>query len=270
MNNALIKCVGIAILLGAFQATFFLGMHEEILLSDIILTFGFSEVEIILVYLIELSLKLLPLLLFQILFGTYIYQHFCTASIYYFSRCPNRVRWFLTECSKLYLLSFIYPLVMVISGTTVASITNQIVFDEVSFILLLYYLLIHSLWLFFTALLINLIAIKLDSSLGFMAVVILQFTCVAMLLLWENVWPLTDTQNLSNHALLLQFNPIAHLILAWHSSPISLLNERLDQFQIDFNLNNSIVVFFFLNIVFLTFGCWIVKKQEWITLQKER
>ena len=270
MRNALIKCLSVAILWGAFQALFFLGVSDELLLSDMILEFGFSEVAFLTVYLIELSIKLLPYFLFQILFGTYIYQHFCTASIYYFSRRPNRVKWFIAECGKLYLFAFIYPFMMVISGTAVASITNQIMFDKESLILLIYYVLIHSLWLFLTALLMNMIAIKLDSSYGFVVVVGLQFAFVSMLLLWENVWPLVDTPNLIKHVFLLKLNPISHLILAWHSSPIAELNERLNYLNIDFSLNASVIAFFIASIAMIVVGCIVVKKQEWITFNTER
>jgi hypothetical protein len=270
MRKSFIICIGVAMLWGAFQALFYLGIRGEILLSDIILQYSFSDVSIILVYLIEMSIRLLPFLLFQILFGTYIYQHFCSASIYYFSRCHNRVKWFLKESLKLYVFALIYPMVMVISGTAVTSITNHVVFDKASYILLIYYLLIHSPWLFLTALLMNVIAIRLDSSYGFIVVAGLQLTSVGLLLLWENVWPLVDTPNLDKHVFLLHLNPISHLILAWHSSPIVAVNERLNHLNIEFSLNTSVMFFFFISLAVIAFGCFVVKKQEWITLSKER
>ncbi|MCD8501321.1 MAG: hypothetical protein LRY71_06080 [Bacillaceae bacterium] len=234
----------IAILWGGFQSLYFIGLETELLLSDIILEFGFSLVEFILVSIIDLSIKFLPFILFQIVFGTYIYQHFCSASVFYFSRCPNRIKWFVIESVKLYMIAFIYPLLMVVSATGMASITNHIIFDGTSFLLLFYYVLIHSIWLFLTALLINVISITLDSSFGFIIVVSLQLACVSLLLLWENVWPLADSPDVVRHVLLLKFNPISHLILSWHSSSFTELNDRLNYFQIDFSLNTSVVVFF--------------------------
>ncbi|WP_078553746.1 hypothetical protein [Bacillus alkalicellulosilyticus] len=270
MGKALMTCIGVAIVWGAFQAIFFLGLREEIVLSDIIIEFSFSNVDIILVYLIEVSIRLLPLLLFQILFGTYIYKHFCTASIYYFSRCHNRIKWFMKECSKLYLLAFIYPLIMVSSGTMVTSITNDVVFDMGSIILLVYFVFIYSFWLFLTALLMNVIAIKVDSSLGFMVIVGLQLASVALLILWENVLPLVNTDLLERNTSLLQINPISHLILAWHSSTIEVVNDKINHLTIHFDLNNSVFVLLFICVVVVMFGCYVVKNQQWITFNKER
>lgn len=269
MNKALISCISVAIIWGAFQALFFSGVSDEILLSDIVLAFSFSDVSIILVYLIELSIRFLPFFLFQILFGTYIYQHFCSASIYYFSRCHNRVKWFIKESAKLYVLAFVYPLFMIISGTTTVSITNQVVFNKQSFILLIYYVLIHSLWLFLTALTMNIVAIVLDSSYGFMMVFAVQMACVAMLLLWKDLWALQNTPDWTKYAPLLKLNPISHLILAWHSSSLLSVNEQINYLNINFNLNESVISFFLISIVVIIFGCFVVKKQEWISLNKE-
>lgn len=269
MNRSLTKCIILAILCGGFQAILFLGMEDDINFSKIVLTFGFSEVFFILVYLTELSIKLLPLILFQIFFGTYIYQHFCSASIYYFSRCQNRVTWFLKECAKLYVFAFIYPIIMVLSGTLVAGISNRIIFDKDSFLLFISYVIIHSLWLFITALLINIIAIILDSSIGFIAVVGLQILSVSTLLLWKNVWPLDDAAHLAKHVLFLKLNPISHLILTWHSSAVTGVNQWINYLQIDFPLNQSIIAFLLVSLVVVIIGCFVVKRKEWITLSKE-
>lgn len=269
MARSLIKCLVVAILWGAFQSIFYLGTSGELLLSDLIIHFGFSEVEFIIVYLIDLSIKFLPFVLFQALFGTYIYQHFCTASIYYFSRTPKRVAWFLNESLELYLLALIYPIMMIISGLALGSINNQIIFDQASFILLIYYVLIHSFWLFITTVLINILAIKVDSSFGFIVVVGFQMAMIMMLLLWSNVFPLVDSANIARHGLLLKLNPIAHLILTWHTSGIEALNARLNYWDIPFDLNTSVIVFLLISLVVVVIGSIVVKRQEWIELSKE-
>ena len=72
VKSSFMKCIFAAFLCGGFQALFYLGMKDEIYFSEIIVTFGFSEVHFILVYLIELSLKLLPFFLISN-FVWYIY-----------------------------------------------------------------------------------------------------------------------------------------------------------------------------------------------------
>ncbi|MCZ0704196.1 hypothetical protein J2T56_002492 [Natronobacillus azotifigens] len=269
MTQALWKCLLFASGLGMLQSFAILTMPNPLLWSNLILWFGFSNTEIILVYIIDLSIKLLPLVLFQVIFGTYLYQRFCSASVYYFSRCPNRIRWFLKESVKLYLLAVLYPLVMVLTTTLIVNFIKPIDFDQSAFLLLIYYVLIHSLWLFITTTLINVLAIMLDSSAAFVIVVGFQLTSVALLLLWENVWPVVDSPNISLHSLLLKFNPIAHLILTWHSSNINLIKGQINQFNLSFDLNETVIIFACLSVFILFIGSLIVKQKEWIVLNQE-
>ena len=57
---------------------------------------GFAMTEMV-----SFSLRLLPAYLFELFFGIMLYRHFCTASIYIFSRYPKRVRWYFRECLAL-------------------------------------------------------------------------------------------------------------------------------------------------------------------------
>ncbi|SEN56665.1 hypothetical protein SAMN04488134_101372 [Amphibacillus marinus] len=269
MALAIRKCLIIAIGLGFIESFVFFTMEGTVNWSDIILHFGFSEIEIIFVYLIELSIRLLPIILFQAFFGTYIYQRFCSASVYYFSRCPNRIRWFLKEASKLYLLAFIYPFLMVLTTIVVVPFIKTIHFDHVAVLIFIYYLLIHSMWLFITTLMINVLSIKFDSGLGFVIVTGLQITSVTLMLLWEKVWPLVDNPSVAFHSLLLKFNPIAHLILPWHSSKNADINNLINQYNLSFDLNESVLLFLLLSSMALGLGCLIIKQQEWIVLNRE-
>lgn len=36
----------------------------------------------------------MPFLLYVLIFSTYIYRHFCNSSVYVFSRCKNRIKWY--------------------------------------------------------------------------------------------------------------------------------------------------------------------------------
>ncbi len=269
MWRDIIKSLVIALAWGVIQTLPYLSVNHELMFSDIILWFGFVDTEIILVYIIDLSLNFLPFFLFQIVFGTYVYRRFCSASVYYFSRCPNRVSWFLKESGKLYFFSFIYPLVMVLTATLLITAIGQFSYDQGAFMLLLYYVVIHSLWLFITALLVNIIAIKLDSSHGFIIIVVVQMASIGLLLLWENVWPLVNTPNQALHVFLLKFNPVARLILPWQSSSIAMVNDKLNQFNIDFNLNESALVFLISALVVIGIGSYIVRRQEWVDSNTE-
>ena len=79
-------------------------------LADIVMLFGFSSADCQLNQIMEGTYWYMPLFLFQIFYGSYIYRHFCSASIYFFSRCCSRTRWFLKEALTLYLFAVVYLL----------------------------------------------------------------------------------------------------------------------------------------------------------------
>lgn len=60
-------------------------------------------------------------LYYDIGFGNKLYGHFCTASIYVFSRCPNRMKWYGKELLQLINLICIFELVF-LSTTAIASV----------------------------------------------------------------------------------------------------------------------------------------------------
>lgn len=274
-----IKCILVSSLWGIFTCLTYLATNQELFFSDIVFKFSLPTIMINLVFIIEMSLRYFPFLIFQILFGTHIYKHFCSASVFYFSRCQNRAKWFLKEAISLYPLALLYSLAMVVAGLIVAGINNRIIYDRESFIILIYYLLIHSLWLYSTTLLINILAIKLESSMAYTIVAGIQLTFLGLLLLWDETLPLHGTYNLERNARLLQLNPIAHLALPWRSSFIESVNSRINEYLdffmidwsvIDFELNNSIVLFTIISIIVIILGVVIVKKHELISIEMEK
>lgn len=86
-----IKCAVIAIIWGILQSLYYFNSEGNVVLSDVVLYCSISALGIIPAYLIEETLKMIPFFIFQILFGTLIYHHFCTASVYYFSRRTAKV-----------------------------------------------------------------------------------------------------------------------------------------------------------------------------------
>ena len=111
--------------------------------SHIILADTFQQASLDLSDLPEILIRFLPLLLFQILYGTMIYRHFCTASVYFFSRKTNRIQWFLPECGKLFLHAMLYSAVLVLSGLGTVAVFGKLNWDEGALPLLAYFLIIY-------------------------------------------------------------------------------------------------------------------------------
>ncbi len=264
-----LKCIITSLLWGVLESLFYLRLNEKIILSDIIFQFSFLKKYIETPYIIDMTIKFLPYLIFQILFGTCIYKHFCSASNYYFSRCINRTKWLLREAFLLYTYVLIFLFCMLAGGVMVTVITNELIFDLESIILLLYYLIIYSLWLYLTTLLINIIAVRFNSSVAFIAIAGLEMGCIFSLVLWENVLPLQDSPFIDRNFLFLQLNPVAHLVLAWHSSFIEKLNMRINIYYQSFDLNISVVLFLLLSIIVTVVGCIVVKRKDLIIANNE-
>lgn len=105
-------------------------MRINFFVSEIISLFEMYGTSYFVQYLPDIAHLFVSLLLFQMFFGTYIYHHFYTANIYFFSRYPKRNKWFLTETLKLYLFGCIYLFLMLISGILVYSLFSKIIIDR--------------------------------------------------------------------------------------------------------------------------------------------
>ena len=253
--NRLWKCMGLAVLCGVLQSPYFLSIPGRLLFSDILLQLGFGHMEFDISSLVDLSLRLLPFLLFQIYFGSFLFRRFCSASAYFFSRCNHRTRWFLKQSALLYGYVACFLLAMTLAATAVGVFTRQVVFDGSSALLFGSYLLTHSLWLFLTTLGVNIVAIKLGSGAAFQLVAGAQLACVLLLLLWKDVLPLTaESPHLALGGMLLRCNPVAHLVLAWHTSGMEALDQRVGSLGIRFPFYVSVLFLLLLALAVVAVG----------------
>lgn len=254
---------------GSFSFLPNINSDEVLYFSDIINKFGFSEFYLHSTGLAVFLQWYLSILLFQVLFGTFIYRHFCSASVYYFSRCERRVRWFLKEAVSLYPFAILHLLIMVFSGTFVIGLTSSVRFDAGSFWLLGYYLAIHSLWLFLTTMLINIVAIKMRSGGAFVIASGIQIFLASIYAYWGENRKFDEIPLSNRYANLLKANPLSHLVLNWHSSGIKSLNGTINIFEMEFEFIESIALYLFLSVLLIAIGCVVVKRQEFIVINIE-
>ena len=163
--------------------------------------------------LLFLTLRLLPFLLFEALAGTSFYRHYCTASVYIFSRMPNRLRWYAKECALLALETLLYQALMLAAAIGVAAARWTVTDVAHGLPVLLCHLLIWSLWTFAFTLGVNLLAIFVGSSTAFAALAAVQMVCISALIVLNR---LEDNPALAQ--LVKRVNPITCLILSWQTS----------------------------------------------------
>ena len=230
-----------------------------------------------------LLMHFLPLLLFQIFYGTMIYRHFCTASVYYFSRKTNRVKWFLPECGMLLLYALAYTAVLLGSGFGIVAAFGKLQWNEGALPLMVYYLLIHTLFLFFTTLAINVLSILLTGNAAFL---IVEAVCLVNVAVYSVLEPVSrnaagyeapafvtpgyvEPNFLADWMWAIRPNFIANLNLSLHSKGIGVPEGLIDLKDLDFGLNGSILYFLVLSVVVIAAGCFIVVKHSFIESNKE-
>lgn len=71
------------------------------------------------------------------------------------------------------------------------------------------------------------------------------------------------------NAVLLQLNPISHLVMSWYSSFFENLSMRINMHSISFDLNVSVVFYLILGIILTIAGFIAVKRKDLIVANNE-
>ena len=242
--------------------------NPTILFSDVIMLLGFEYVDFFPQYIPIITYWYLPLIIFQIFYGTYIYRHFCSASVYFFSRYCSRTLWFLKETGVLYLFGLAYLIVMILSGTFITSFFTPVSAGTTSWLLACYYLLIHSLFLLVTTLGINILAIVFTSNVGFMIIEGISLFSMASFAVLGKYF-ITEDILIDKYTWLLKINPFAHLVFSMHSSGINSVDRIINTKSISFDLNLSVLVFLMAAIIVTVCGCMMVSNHNFIESNKE-
>lgn len=222
---------------------------------------GFSPSE-----LMSFIMCLFPALLFELYAGILLYRHFCTASIYVFSRYPRRVQWYLREAGSLGGMVCMFQLTLLAAVMVVTVIRWDLQIDSGGIALFVYHFLIQSLWTYIMALSVNLLAVYLGSSAAYAAVTCIQLACVV--LFYVAYQAVRHSEGLSYGRFLI-WNPMAHLVLAWHSSRIDAVGGFLDPEYMGADLSHSLILFFILGVAVTAAGAVIIKNHELLVSDSE-
>ena len=263
-----LKFLAIALVCGvlSFMATAI--KSDELYLNDIILVTAFGNVEYLPYFFPTFFEAYLPLMFFQFFYGTYIYRHFCTASVYYFSRKCNRSGWFLKEAGSLYIFALLYVLIYLGSEILCCVIFSKVIADISSIFLILYYVVLYSLFLFVTTLAINIFSILFTSNVGLILVEGLVMLCVGAYLMLGKKY-ITDDELINKYEWMIKVNPFAHLNIKLHSSSLEVINRAINVKNIEFELNTSVVLYLILAVVVTFVGTIIVNKHNFIITNQE-
>lgn len=263
------------VVLGLSMGIFFSFIHvmdnNSITYSELILKISFSEYILTpnnASYFDKITLCLFPLIIFQVVAGMEIYRHYCIASVYYFSRCVNRMKWYFKELYSLILYDLVYLLFYILGHTILSSFYYNITYDLTSIKLIFYFVVIYSLWNFIFSLLINIASLFFRSNGGFAVSIGIQMFFVSLHIAFqERLYLIYD--NDSTAELLTKLIPFSHLMLSWHSSRDKSINEYINIYNISFDLNYSVIYLLVLSILIVVIGALIIKKIDFICSNKE-
>lgn len=224
---------------------------------------GFSYLE-----LISFTLRLFPAFIFEAYAGILLYRHFCTASIYVFSRYPYRLKWYMGEVFRLSMAVCVFNLLLLAVAVLTAAVRYELEIDNAGIVLSLYHFLIYALWEYIMALLVNLLAVYLGSSTAYASVAVIQLMCIVLLN------PIDFLIRYSSDSLsyenLLLWNPAAHLVLGWHESSVESVAGVLTSPHMQFDLNGTLLILFLIGIVVTFVGALIIKKQDLLVSDLEK
>ena len=263
-------------LLGLIMGILFSAVHFETVdsfnFSYLILKQSFSEYTISpdnAAYFDKILLCYFPSIIFQIFAGTEIYSHYCTGAVYFFSRCTKRVSWYLKEIYFIYLQAIIYILFYVTGNVLLNLIFHKIIFDFTSLKLLIYFVLIFTLWNFIFSLLINIASLYLKSNGGFIFSVSLQIFIISLYVVFQEKLNKIYEGNITAQNILKAI-PFSHLIIPWHSSKIEDIDNLINIYDISFDLNYSVIYLLITALIISLFGAILVQKTDFIFSDKEK
>lgn len=211
--------------------------------------------------LISFTIRMLPDYMFELYIGIELYRHFCTASVYVFSRTPNRSRWYIREVIEVAVAVFGYQIIKMFAVMSVTFLRYQIEPDHFGFFLLVFHIIVYSLWVFTVSLLINLISIKYGSNNAFIWIVGIQIFMTALLELVQ-----IFESNLTLTKIFLNVNPIAHLVVGWHTGTIKELKNPLEVTYIRLDFKVTLVTMLAISIFSVIVGMYLVSQHEFLIL----
>lgn len=187
--------------------------ENELALSDMILQISGSRGSIILgasaQEIISFAFKLMRDLILECYLGIVLYRNYCTASVFIFSRLPDRKKWYIKETGLLLFFILFYETILHTLMLLFSVFFFDVRFNTKGFFLLGYNILLRTLWIFLMALLRNICGILFGGSNFGLGIIMAQLVMIALLSLC-NVYPIAS-----------HFNPIAMLVLGWHHSMLA-------------------------------------------------
>ncbi|GHU43444.1 hypothetical protein FACS1894111_09050 [Clostridia bacterium] len=155
---------------------------------------------------------LFEILIFNLIFGTFLYHDLNTNGIYAIARQKGRHTWYFRKVAELFLYTVIWVSGYLTSVLLLSSYTTSLSIDSVAVTMFVTTLIILTFFAFVITLLINLCAIRFGSNFGFVIVYLALILLTGLAIINEKI------PFLKNLPLLLKLNPMANAVVNWDLS----------------------------------------------------
>ena len=265
MQNKVWSVIGISLLSGIFLSFMYVNPFEgSISLSDTILQLSGSRGKFPLgtsaTELMAFVMRMFPSYIFIMIFGTHLYNHFCTASVYVFTRQANRLTWYVKEVFQLLLYTFCFQIITAVSVVLTACCRYEVIWNSAGFLLLLLHVVLHCFWVFSLTLIMNLVAMKLGSNMGFLVVAVVQMGCITLIGMMQVVERTAENIQVLNTMILI--NPITRIIIGWHGSSNLMLRDALHSRYHVLFFSHSLVTLGIISLLAVALGGYVIKKHD--------
>lgn len=272
--KSICKSIILACLFAIYFSLYFINQDTTILLSDVVIKCSFGYHDISYYEIIQITMEFFPILVFIISFGTEIYKRFCVAKTYYFSRCKSILKWYINEVLKLFIKTLLFTVLLPLLCFVFSGIGNTLVVDKESVLLLLYYMLIYTSFLFSVIILINMLAVRFGTIKAYGSLLLIIAISTISLSLWINKLPLVlsetvDFKQIARNGSYLKYNLVANLIFKWHTSSIKTVDDRIGFYPINFDLNVSGIIMLSIMIISIGAGYLLIRNIDIVQIHSE-
>lgn len=249
-----LKLIGIAVVCGMIGIVGYAPFEVELTIINIMGYFSMEQITAHLSAITNIPYRFMPYIFFQIFFGVYIYKHFCTASIYYFSRNTKRTLWYIKQLGQVMLYCVLYLLILQLSAILSGICVTHVVYDVGMWKNLIYYLVIYSLYLFASTVMINILSIRFNNIVGFVVVELINaYSWVTFGMVGQYISETRGGNYLTT--LIMRYNIFSYLVFGIQESTM--------------NYVTCILVNLVLAIVVALLGIFVVNKYEFVENGKE-
>lgn len=231
--------------------------HQDVYsLQELVISIGFGYfLSCDQVTMLNLLEGMVPYYVFVIIFGTYIYRHFCWSSPYIFSRCVRRNQWMYQEMGSLFLFSALYMLCMTMGRMVPVMLRKGLSVDWAGIKMLFLLYGIMTLWIFSFALFCNMLSIWKGNVWGTISAITVN-TLLVLSMVFVKTEEFADIEKIK-----LRINYCSHLVFGWHKFSGDGV-QGMNQLGADISFFESYGYFIFVALVLMIVSVRMMEKRD--------